>query len=169
MKKIFLLLLIPFASVLHSCSIKLNGASIPPAMKTVAVLYFENNAPLVIPTLSQDFTEALKTRIRNQTSLAIRNNDADAIFEGRITGYDIRPTSLQNNNSPSAGTNKLTIRISVKYTSNLDPKQSFEESFERFREFPATGQTLESQQQQFIREINAQLTEDIFNRAFAQW
>ncbi|WP_219223934.1 LptE family protein [Pedobacter antarcticus] len=169
MKKIFLLLLIPIASVLHSCSIKLNGASIPANMKTVAVLYFENNAPLVIPTLGQDLTEALKTRIRNQTSLAIRNNDADAIFEGRITGYDIRPTSLQNNNSPSAGTNKLTIRVSIKYTSNLDPKQSYEESFERFREFPATGQTLESQQQQLIREINAQLTEDIFNRAFAQW
>lgn len=168
MKKIFLLLLIPVISVLYSCSIKLNGASIPPDMKSITVQYFENNAPLVIPSLGQDLTEALKTRIRNQTSLLIRNSDADAIFEGRITGYDVRPTSIQNGNAPVAATNKLTIRVSVKYTNNLNPQQSFEESFEKYREFPS-GQPLESQQQALIREINTQLVEDIFNRAFAQW
>jgi len=170
MKKICLLLLLPIAAALiNSCSIKLNGASIPAEMKTVNVVFFENNAPLVIPTLSQDFTEALKTRIRNQTRLSIAQNDADAVFEGRITGYDIKPIALQDNNNPSAGGNRLTIRVNAKYTNNLNPKQSFEENFERFKDFNLGSQSLEIAQVQLIKDINLQLTEDIFNRAFAQW
>lgn len=169
MKRICLLLLLPLATLMNSCSVKLNGASIPAEMKTVAVSYFENNAPLVIPTLSADFTEALKLRIRNQTRLVVTQSNADAVFEGRITGYDIRPIALQNNNAPSAGGNRLTIKVSVKYTNNLNPKQSFEESFERFKDFDMRGQSLESLQLQLNKDINAQLTEDIFNRAFAQW
>jgi len=170
MKKILLLLLLPItAAMLNSCSVKLNGASIPDDMKTVNVVFFENNAPLVIPTLSQDFTEALKTRIRNQTRLKIVPGEADGTFEGRITGYDIKPIALQNNNLPTAGGNRITIRVTVKYTSNLNPKQSFEEPFERFKDFTLGSQSVDAVQIQYIRDINLQLTEDIFNRAFAQW
>lgn len=170
MKRLCLLLLLPItAALMNSCSVKLNGASIPNEMKTVNVQFFENNAPLVIPTLSQDFTEALKTRIRNQTRLSITQNEADATFEGRITGYDIRPQTLQNNNAPTAGSNRLTIRVSVKYTSNLNPKQSFEENFEKFKDFNLGSQSVEAIQLQLIKDVNLQLTEDIFNRAFAQW
>ncbi|MDO7742923.1 MAG: LPS assembly lipoprotein LptE [Pedobacter sp.] len=169
MKKICLLLLLIPLMVLNSCSVKLNGASIPPEMKTVTVQFFENNAAMVVPNLSQDFTEALKLRIRNQTRLSITQTDAHAIFEGRITGYDIRPIALQNNNAPTAGGNRITIKVSVKYTNNLNPKQSFEETFERFKDFNIGTQPLQSIQQQYNKDINLQLTEDIFNRAFAQW
>ena len=170
MKKIFLLLLlIPLAS-LNSCTVALNGASIPAEMKTVNVQLFENNALLVVPTLSQDFTEALKTRIRNQTRLSITQNGADATFEGRITGYDIKPIATTGGTStPVAGGTRLTIRVSVKYTSNLDPKQSYEESFERFKDFNLGQTSLQAVQDAYIKDINGQLTEDIFNRAFAQW
>jgi hypothetical protein len=76
MKKIYILL---FAAValFNSCSVKLNGASIDPAMKTVTVNFFENNAPLVVPYLSQQFTEDLRTRIRNQSRLSIVQNDGN--------------------------------------------------------------------------------------------
>jgi len=169
MKKIFLLLLLLPLALLNSCSVSLNGSSIPAAMKTVEVQFFENNAPLVVNTLSQDFTEALKTRIRNQTRLSITQNGADAIFEGRITGYDLKPIALQNNNNPSAGGTRLTIRVSAKYTNNLDPKASFEESFERYEDFNLGSGSLETVQLQLIKNINLQLTEDIFNKAFANW
>jgi len=169
MRKIFLLLVLPVMALYNSCSVKLNGASIPAEMKTVTVLFFENNAPLVIPTLSQDFTEALKTRIRNQTRLALKQNDADAVFEGRITGYDIKPIALQDNNQPTAGGNRLTIKVSVKYTNNINPKQSFEQSFERFKDFYLGGQSVDAVQLQYLKDVNLQLTEDIFNQAFAQW
>lgn len=169
MKKICLLLLFITATVLNSCSVKLNGASIPAEMKTVTVQFFENTAPMVVPNLSQDFTEALKLRIRNQTRLSITQTDADAIFEGRITGYDVKPVAFQNNNAPTSGATRLTITVSVKYTNNIDPKQSFEKSFERFKDFNIGTQTLQSIQQQYNKDINAMLTEDVFNGAFAQW
>lgn len=169
MKKIYLLLLLPLVALTNSCSVKLNGASIPAGMKSVNVAYIENNAPLVVPTLSQDMTEALKTRIRTSTKLSIDPNNADATFEARITGFDYKVIALQNNNNPSAGGNRLTVRVSVKYTNNLLPKQSFEESFERNADFVLGSQTIESVQPGLILSINKQLTEDIFNRAFAQW
>jgi hypothetical protein len=166
MKKLAILVFLFFT--LNGCKIALNGASIPPEMKTVNVLTFENNAPLVVPYLSSQFTEELKTRIRNQTSLSISQNEPHGVFSGNITGYSIAPAAITDNNRPTAQANRLTIRISVKYTNNLNPKQSFEESFERYKEFPLTG-SLQSMEQGLIKDVTAQLTEDIFNRAFAQW
>lgn len=153
---------------ISGCKIGLNGASIPAEMKTVNVTAFENNAPLVVASLSSQFTEELKTRIRNQTRLSITPNDAQGVFSGNITGYSITPQAITDNKAPTAGANRLTIRVNVKYTNNLNPKQSFEEGFERFKDFKLVG-SLQSMEPALIKDVTAQLTEDIFNRAFAQW
>lgn len=168
MKKISLLLLVIMVTF-NSCSIKFNGASIPPEMKTITIQFFENNAQLVVPYLSQQFTEDLKNRIRSQTRLSLKQGDSDASLEGRITGYDIRPVSLTDNKQLTAGSSRLTITVSAKYTNNLNPKQSFEESFSRYKDFALNGQSLQSLEPQLIKDINVMITEDIFNRAFAQW
>ncbi|MCX2573608.1 LptE family protein [Pedobacter sandarakinus] len=165
--KLFAFLLI---AILSSCSYKFNGASTV-GLKTVVVKVFENNAPLVVPTLSNQLTEALKTRIRNQTNLSISTTEGDAVFEGRITGYDIKPVALQSSTTPTAGANRLTITVSVKYTNNIEgkEKESFEESFTKYFDFPLNGAPIQSVLPSAIENINKQLTEDIFNRAFAQW
>lgn len=168
MKKLSIAILL-LSLTLSACKISFNGASIPANMKTVTVRYFENNAPLVVPTLSQTFTEDLKTRIREQTSLSITQNDGQGIFEGRITNYDIRPVAIQNSNQPTSGANRLSITISVKFTNNLDSKKSFEQSFERYIDFPLNGQSIQSKEPQLIKDVVKKLTEDIFNQAFAQW
>lgn len=144
-----------------------TGASIPTEMKTVTVQFFENNAPLVVPYLSQQFTEDLKERIRNQSSLSLVRTDGDATFEGRITDYSIRPAAIQGNER--AGLERLSISISVKYTNVLKPELNFEKSFSRFKDFSTLSKPLQAQEQQLIKDINAQLTEDIFNAAFANW
>ena len=166
MKNLYFLMLF---FVISGCKISLDGASIG-TLKTVNVTVFENNAPLVVSTLSTQLAEDFKTRIRNQTSLSITTNDPQATFSGNITGYDIRPVALQDNANRQniAGANRLTIRVNVKYVNNLDPKRSFEESFERFKEFKLTG-NLQTQEPGLIKDVTAQLVEDIFNRAFAQW
>ncbi|MNK08692.1 hypothetical protein D3C87_266350 [compost metagenome] len=169
MKKIFLFLAVVLA--IASCSYKFNGASIPPTMKTLNVRFFENNATLVVPTLAQTFTEALKERIRTQSRLSITQNEADATMEGRITGYSITPIAFGDNTQPTAGGNRLTITVQVKYTNNLDTgkvKTSFDESFTAFQDFTLSG-NLQTQELAVIKEVNMKLTENIFNRAFAQW
>lgn len=162
------LLCIVLLFFMSGCGIySLGGAKVPEAMKTVTVLFFENNAPLVVPALSQQFTEALKERIRNQSRLSIVRADGDGTFEGRITDYSIRPTSVGSNDL--AGQVRVSITVSVKYTNSLDETQSFEEPFTAFRDVSIQGRTLESQQTVVIADVNKQLTENIFNRAFANW
>lgn len=156
----------PMLFVQQSCSVTLSGASIPDDMKTLSVQFFENSAPLVVPYLSQQFTETLKDRIRSQTRLSLVRTEGDANFEGRITDYSVAPAAVEANNR--AGLNRLTVTVNVKYTNTKDPDLSFEQSFSVFREFAASG-SLASQEKNLIPEINKQLAEDIFNRAFANW
>lgn len=168
--KIKILALVLVASILSACSYKFSGASTT-GLKTVSIRLFENNAPLVVPTLSNQLTEALKNRIRTQTKLILSTGESDASFEGRITGYDIKPVALQNSATPTSGANRLTITVSVKYKNNIKEheKESFEESFTRYFDFPIGGAPIQSLLPGAIENINKQLVEDIFNRAFAQW
>lgn len=152
----------------QSCGVySFSGASIPETMKTVSIKYFENNAPLVVPYLSQQFTKALEDRIRNQSRLIPKRSDTDASFEGRITGYNVSATAVQGNTQST--TSRLTITVNVKYQNSLKPELSFEQSFSRFKDFSVVSSAFEQQEQSLITDINQQLTEDIFNRAFANW
>lgn len=154
--------------MLNGCGMySFSGASIPVEMKTVSVQFFENNAPMVVPYLSQQFTEDLKERIRNQSRLSLVRAEADASFEGRITDYNIRPAAIQGNER--AGLERLTISVSVKYTNIAKPDLNFERTFTRFKDFSTQGKSIQAQEQQLIKDINVQLTEDIFNAAFANW
>ncbi|MGZ3750190.1 MAG: LptE family protein [Mucilaginibacter sp.] len=170
MKRIFAILITVGVLVLfnQSCTVKLNGASTI-GLKTINVEYFENNAPLVVNYLSQQFTELLKDRIRSTTSLSIVQGEANARLSGTITGYSIEPVSIQatnNNVAPIAGAERLTITVNVTYTNTVDKKLSFTQSFPAYADF--TG-NISDQEQKLITQINKQLTEDIFNRAFANW
>lgn len=159
------LFLIPLLLQFQSCGIySFTGASTE-GMKTVSVQFFENSAPLVVPGLSQQFTEALKERIRNQSSLSITRDNGDGNFEGRITDYSIRPVAVTGNEIAEA--TRISITVQVKYVNAVDDENSFEQSFTRFKELP--GSNVQAQEQSAIREINQLLTEDIFNKAFANW
>lgn len=165
------LFFVPLLFVAQACTYKLSldGASIPPALKTINIAFFENVAPYVVNNLSQTFTEALKNRIRSQTSLSMVRGEADANMEGQITNYVIAPAAIQatsDNRAPVAGLTRLSITVKVKYTNIADKKYNFEESFTRFKDFSGD---IASQEQTLIADINKQLTEDIFNRAFANW
>jgi len=152
----------------------LKNQSIPTGLKTINVQFFENNAALVVNNLSQTFTEALKDRIRTQTSLSLVRGEADATMSGAITGYSIAPASIQataNNVAPIADANRLTITVRVKFSFDAaktpaDKKLSFEQSFTKFADYRGD---ISSQEQNLIQQINKQLIDDIFNAAFSNW
>lgn len=168
--KLYPFLVIAVCLLLQGCGVKygFTGGSIPENMKTVHVAYFENIAPMVYQTLGQNFTEGLKERIRNQSRLSQVNGEADAMFEGVITGYDIAPAAVEAN-TDRAAMNRLTITVKVKYTNRLDEtgESDFEENFSQFREF--AGSNVTAQEETLTKEIIELLTEDIYNRAFANW
>ncbi|WP_312791252.1 LptE family protein [Sphingobacterium sp.] len=154
--------------VMNGCGVKygFTGGSIPEGMKTVNVQYFENIAALVYPTLSQNFTEALKERIRNQSRLSQVNQDGDATFEGFITDYTVSPAAVEAG-TDRAAMNRLTITVKVSYHNKINPKDDFEQPFTRFKEFAGNLQSAE--EEKLGKEIIQMLTEDIYNKAFANW
>lgn len=161
---IFFLLL----AVIQGCKMHygFNGATIPPEAKTVSVQYFQTTATLAPPTLSQLFTEALKDKMSSQTRLALVNKGGDLNFEGSITNYSTVPIAIQS--TDQAALNRLSISVNLKYTCSFDEKKNFEQVFTRYADYNSS-QSLSSVEEQLIRDINEQLTQDIFNRALNDW
>ena len=61
MKKIYLLFILVLALTLKSCGIySFTGTNIQSDVKTIQIDYFPNNAVLVEPSLSQNFTTDLQ-------------------------------------------------------------------------------------------------------------
>lgn len=169
MKKIVYISIL-FISLLafNSCKVKysLNGATIPIEAKTISVAFFANNTTLGTPSISQKFTEKLRDVVSTQTNLSLMKQNGDLQFDGAIIDYNVAPVSIQSNDL--AANNRLTITVNVKYTNKFDATKNFEQNFSRFADFKAST-SISSQEDVLLTEINRQLTEDIFNRAFNNW
>jgi len=129
----------------------LTGASISPEVKTISIKYFQNRAPLVQPTLSQRFTDALKDKFTSQTNLLLINNGGDLHVEGEI-----------------ASLNRLSVSINVRFTNRFNEKQNYETTFTRYQDYDSKL-SLSSVEDALLEEINEQLVEDIFNKAVVNW
>lgn len=156
--------------LLHGCKVgySFSGASIAPDVKTVSIKTFQNVAPLAQPTLSQTFTESLKDIFITQTNLSLVEKGGDLQFEGKITGYNVAPVAIQGNQVSTASLNRLTITVQVKFVNTKDEKQNFEQNFSRFADFDAS-RNLASVENELTKDINSQLSQDIFNRAVTNW
>ena len=153
---------------LISCKVNYSftGASIPEDVKTVSVKTFQSYAPLANANLTQTFTEALKDVFISQTNLDLAARDGDLQFEGAITGYTISSVAIQGNET--AALNRLSITVKVKFTNTKDSEQDFETSFTRFADYESS-QNIASIEDELIKDINDQLTQDIFNKAVSNW
>jgi hypothetical protein len=143
-----------------------TGASIPPEAKTITIVYFNNVAQYVEPSLSQSLTDALRDRFLSQTSLAFTKEGGDLQLEGTITEYSTKPVAIQGDQT--AALNRLTITVKVKYSNLPDPTKDFETSFTRFEDYPSNND-LSAVKDQLISQINQALVDDIFNKAVVNW
>lgn len=103
----------------------------------------------------------------SQTNLALKQSGGDLDFEGYISDYTIAPVAIQSG-TDKAGLNRLTISVMVKYSNKFDKTKNFEQLFIRFSDFSAS-QSLSLLENSLMEEINRQLCEDIFNKAFNNW
>ena len=151
----------------QSCGIySFSGASIPAEAKTVSVQYFPNHAQLVNPMLSNNFTNALRDAMTNQTTLDMVENGGDIAFEGEITDYKTTPVAITS--GQTAAMNRLTVTVQVRFSNRIDDTKNFEQSFSRYEDYPS-DQDLNSVQESLTSTIIEQLVEDIFNKALVNW
>ena len=156
-----------FVLFLHGCY-SFKGIAIPPDIKTFVVQDFQfDSGVLTAPgDLNQRFSEAIRTKIRNESRLILNENDPDIEFSGSIRGFSVQPEALQAGNTVAL--NRLTIAVNVEFKNNRDEKKNWTKTFSFFRTFDSTQDFL-SIQDGLIREIFEQLTENVFNEAFTGW
>jgi hypothetical protein len=158
-----LFLLIGFQSCI---SYSFTGASIPVDAKTISIDYIDNQAQLVVPTLSEDLTTAIRDRFTSQTSLELINRNGDLQIEGVITQYNTMPQAITGNET--AALNRLTIAVKIKFTNTIEPDKNYETTFSRYEDYDSS-QDLASVQEGLIATINEMLVDDIFNKAVVNW
>jgi len=142
-----------------------TGASISPEVKSVSIAFFPSYAALAPANMPQLFTEELRDKFVNQTSLDLITSNGDIRFEGFISDYRTTPVAIQGD---AAGQNRLTITVNVTYTDTKNEENSFEKSFSRFADFPVNI-NLSDFEQGLIGEINEQIIQDIFNASVVNW
>ena len=170
LKRVFFssLVLVALAVFMPACKISygFTGANLSAAVKTYTVYYFPNRARLINPTLSQTFTEDLREKLRRQTSLNELSENGDIEFEGQITGYEVRPMSIQKDDL--AAKNRLTISVKLKYTNSKSPEDNFDKNFSAYEDYDS-NQSLSDVEDELTRLTVLKLTEDIFNATIANW
>ena len=154
-------------ALICSCGVyTFTGADIHPDAKTISISYFQNQANLVQPVLSQKFTDALQDRFVQQTSLNLVKANGDLEFEGYISDYQVKPISISANDQ--ANQNRLSIKVFVRFNNQIEPDKSYEQSFNRYADFDSSL-SLSNVEEDLMDEIIIELIEDIFNKAVVNW
>ncbi len=155
---------------LAGCSIKYSttGASIDQGAKTVNVRFVENRAPITNPTLSQRVTEKIRLKIQSQTKLTQVNEEgADYEFRATITGYNFSNAAVTN--VDQAATSRLTVTINVVFIKRVGDKKGWTQPFSQSADFAANQLPSQVENRLLDETIIPQITDAIFNRAFANW
>jgi hypothetical protein len=161
---------IGFLLLMGGCSVKysVTGASIDPGAKTVNVRFIENRAPINNPTLSQNITEKLRTKVTSQTRLVQVNEDnTDYEFRGNVTGYAFSNAAVTN--VDKAATSRLTVTINITFVKRVGDKKGWTQAFTRSADFSATQLPSAVENSLLENNILPQIVDDIFNKAFANW
>ncbi|MEI6138744.1 MAG: LptE family protein [Mariniphaga sp.] len=158
--------------IVSACKIgySFTGASISPDVKSVFIDFFTNRARVVNPMLSQTFTEKMKDKFVNETGLTMEREQGDLEFSGEITGYEVRPLSIQQSDQGRdfASMNRLTVTVKVVFTNNKDHEQDFNTSFSAYYDWESS-RSLNEVENDAVDVIVEQLIEDIFNKSVANW
>ena len=147
-----------------------TGTNIDPAIKSMSIQNFENNSGEGPSFLTNLVSEEFRSYFQRNSNLNLVPNTGDIEIEGQILSYSFSPTSIQNDpvNGDIAGSNRLTIRLQVRYRNNKDPKQDFEQSFSSYADFPQ-NQNISQIDERSIRQITERMVQDVFNKTLANW
>lgn len=165
---IFLVISMSLTLNFQSCKIySFSGANINPDIKSISIAYFNNDSGNGPPIMSDLFTNALREKMINNTTLKLENFGGDVELDGAIVGYNYSiqaPTGQQ-----SSDLRRITMTVLVNFTNNVDLDDSFENiRITKFADYEVS-QSLEAVEEGLIREINDLIIDEIFNKAFVKW
>lgn len=154
---------------LTGCSIsyKFNGANINyQTTRSISIADFPNNAPMVNPSLSNNLTENIRDLFQRQTRLQVLRKGGDLEIEGEIVGYDVTQGAIAANSYATEA--KLTIRVTVHFTNNIYPEQSFDKTYTAYQTYNAS-MLLSDVQEELCAAMITEISENIYNDTVAKW
>jgi hypothetical protein len=157
------------AILMVGCTVtyKFNGASINyDIIKTIRIETFPNRALYQWGPMESMFNNALSDIYANQTKLQQVNRGGDLVLSGEISAYDQVNKSISSDGFSSMMQLKMTVK--VKFENAKNPAEDFERQFSATREFDATQQ-LNDVQEELVTQIIDEIVEQIFNATVANW
>jgi len=153
---------------ISSCSIAFNftGGKVDLSLESLSVATFLNEAPIVVPYLALEVTNQLQDRFLSQSNLEITSGAADVQLSGSVTRYSIQPVAIQGDDQ--AVQDRLTIAVRVKFDNNVDPQESWENTFTAFTDFDS-DLDFASNEADLINEVLEQITQDVFSKSIGKW
>ncbi len=164
-KYLFLLSVI----VLTACSVsyKFNGASIDyTKTKTIQIVDFPIRSNYVWGPMGPMFNNALKDEYANHTKLIQVKRNGDLKLEGEITQYSQRNKAVSSEGHSNM--TELSITVNVRFTNNANHHEDFERQFTSSKSYETTL-SLNSVQEQLVRQMVEDLVDQIFNATVANW
>lgn len=143
-----------------------TGANIPAGVETFSVDFFTNEAQLVNPQLSLNFTEKLKTKFQTQTKLGLVAEQGDYQISGAIVDYRIDPATL--NADLGTAQNQFTIKVKVEFVCNKYPEKNTVKDYSFFKIYDA-NQPFESVEETLSNEITDNIVQQIFAAIALDW
>jgi len=143
-----------------------RGTNIPEDVQIFSVDFFNNEAQIVNPQLSLNFTEKVKTKFQSETRLKLVSREGDYRLSGAIRDYRIEPAT-RNANTGTAQ-NQLTITVKVVFECPKHPEKNFTRDFSFFRTYDASS-NLSSVENTLSSEISDNIIQQIFAAIALDW
>jgi hypothetical protein len=112
------------------------------------------------------FNNALSDKYVNQTKLQQVRQGGDLVLSGEITAYDQINKSISSDGYSSMMQLKMSVKVS--FENNKNHSEDFERQFSASREFDASQQ-LNDVQEELVTQIIEEVVEQIFNATVANW
>lgn len=146
-----------------------KGTSIAPDIKSYYVEDFSldrNKSDNYPSNIEITFAEALRERIRNESSLKYDQENPDIIFSGMINTYRTSPAAPLEGSTTAL--NRLDIAVRVEFEDLTNEENNWSKSYSGFEDFAST-EALSSVEEGLIGIIFEDMTERIFNDSFSNW
>lgn len=164
-----------YLSIILSSCYSFTGSSLD-VEKTFQVNEFPNNAPMVNPMLSQQFSTDLQNRFAQRTTLKGTKENPDILIEGEITDYYFAPTTISSNTtSSSMGTiqqaqTKLVMSVRVVYENKTEEnkEKSFTRTYTDEAVFNSNLSQSEIENSQ-VKVVTERIINKIFNDIAVNW
>jgi hypothetical protein len=152
------------ASLLGACNYGFAGGGLPPNVKTIAVVPFDNDTPS--PNLQLEVTEMLSTQIQSRLGLhPASENRADAVVHGRITRFDIGiPIAYSSQPNSTSAQRELRITVDVEILDQLSGRVIWTR-----KGLVGTGSYSERDEASGRKEAVTRIVNDIIAGAQSQW